>query len=454
MGAGPAALYLSILARLDRSDHEITLVERDPRGATYGWGVTYWPDTLAALERHDPVSAARIRDSSLIWGDGEAHVRGRIVRHAGDSGYAVGRHRLLEILSDRARELGVRIEYERELDAAAPLPDADLVVAADGMHSQVRSRHAREFGTRVTHGANRFLWLGTTKVFTTFGFSFVETPHGWIWCYAYGYTPSQSTCVVECSEATWRGLGFEGLGRDECLRLLEGHFSQFLEGHSLTSRGEPRWQSFRTVVNASWAHGNVVLIGDAAHTTHFSIGAGTALAFQDAIALARQLRTVPAGQSLGEALGAYERERMRALLPVQSAARLSAQWYENLPRYAALPPEQMFALLGQRHSPVLPHVPPRLYYALDQLVTQTRWLRPVKRRLGHGLSRVLQRRHLAPAARLPQQDTAARPVGRPDARTPGAGAEPAREGAGPTRPDAAPAGAAGSHFDGPPHQPQ
>ncbi|MFH8608829.1 FAD-dependent monooxygenase [Streptomyces sp. NPDC018029] len=396
VGGGPASLYLAVLAKLQDPSHEITVHERHAADACFGWGVTYWPDLLADLYAHDPESARLIEEQSVRWQGGFAHVGDRTTAHDGDPGHAIARHRLRTVLADRARSLGVRLEFGREIGGRADLPDADLVVAGDGARSRLRAEHADRFGTRVTTGANRFIWLGTTRVFTAFTFAFVETDHGWIWCYAYGFSAGHSTCVVECSATTWAALGFDRLGHGDALRLLEKLFADLLDGHELLGRRDiespAQWQAFPTVTNASWSYDGLVLIGDAAHTTHYSIGAGTTLALRDAMGLARALRTATAPAELPAALAAYERERKQALLSVQSAARHSAQWYENLPRYMGLEPHQMFALLGQRHSPLLPHVPPQLYFHLDQAVGRLQALRWLKQRLGPRLARTLQSR--------------------------------------------------------------
>lgn len=395
VGGGPASLYLAILAKLRDPAHEITVHERHPAGASHGWGVTFWPDLLAELRAQDPVSARAVEEQSVCWRGGFAYVGDRTVAHDGDVGHAIGRHHLRTILADRARELGVRLDFGTEIRGRADLPDADLVVAGDGAHSRLRTESAAHFGTRVTTGANRFVWLGTTRVFTAFTFSFVESEHGWIWCYAYGYSSGHSTCVVECSAATWSGLGLDRLDHGDALRLLEKLFAKMLDGHALLGRTDieshAQWQAFPTVTNETWSHGNLTLIGDAAHTTHYSIGAGTSLALRDAVCLARALESTGPAE-LPAALARYEQERKQALLPVQSAARHSAQWYENLPRYIGLEPRRMFALLGQRHSPLLPYVPPQLYYHLDQTVGRLPSLRRLKQRLGPRLARALQSR--------------------------------------------------------------
>ena len=390
VGGGPAGLYFSILMKLQDPDHDITVHERNPAGSTYGWGVTYWSSLLDKLHEGDPESARAVKENSVRWSDGVAHVGDRTTTHHGDEGFGIGRRQLLDLLAERARSLGVRVEYENEIADGDRLPDADLVVACDGVNSGVRERHLDHFGPEVGLGRNKYIWLGTTKVFDAFTFAFVDTPHGWIWCYAYGFSADHSTCVVECSPETWTGLGLDRADETEGLVRLQELFVKLLDGHRLIGRantgGSAQWLNFRTLTNRAWSHGNVVLLGDAAHTTHYSIGAGTTLALEDAIALAHSLRAEP---ELAPALVAYEKERKAELLSVQSAARHSAQWYESLPRYIGLPPAQMFALLGQRHSPLLPYVPPQLYYRIDRAAGQLEALRRLKRWLGPKVARTL-----------------------------------------------------------------
>ncbi|MFJ6699564.1 FAD-dependent monooxygenase [Streptomyces sp. NPDC091272] len=399
VGGGPAGLYFAILMKRQDPAHEVTVYERNAAGSTYGWGVTYWGGLLDRLRVCDPESAEAILAGSVRWSGGVAHVGGDTTVCDGDDGFAISRHRLLDILTERARALGARIEFEREWTPDDPLPDADLVVAGDGVRSALRDRFADHFRPRQAGGRNTYIWLGTTKRFDAFTFSFVETPHGWIWCYAYGFGADRSTFIVECSPETHRGLGLDTAPEADALALLERLFAQPLGGHPLMGRAEAdgriRWQTFRTLTNDRWHHGNLVLVGDAAHTTHYSIGAGTTLAIEDAIALAAAVHSEP---ERSEALRRYEQERKSALLATQSAARLSAQWYENLPRYIQLPPSRMFALLGQRHSPLLPHVPPQLYYHLDRAVGRLPALRDLKRRLGPRIGQLVQARTAAARA--------------------------------------------------------
>ncbi|MFG3510765.1 FAD-dependent monooxygenase [Streptomyces sp. NPDC047821] len=392
VGGGPAGLYFSILMKLRDPSHDVTVHERGPAGSTYGWGVTYWAGLLDTLHRHDPVSARAIGENSVRWSDGKAYVRDRTTVHHGDQGHGIGRRTLLALLTERAESLGVRVRFRDPVTDAPERLGADLVVAGDGVNSALRARHTGHFGTDVTAGRNTYVWLGTTKVFDAFTFAFVETAHGWIWCYGYRYAEDRSTCVVECAPDTWRGLGLHRASHTDCLALLQRLFAEPLDGHPLIGRphadGRARWQTFRTVTNRTWYRDNLVLIGDAAHTTHYSIGAGTTLALEDAIALTGALHTAPHTQA---ALARYERERRTALLAPQSAARYSARWYEDLPRYINLAPPQMFALLGQRHSPLLPYVPPQLYYRIDRAAERLETLRRFKRWLGPRVARTVGR---------------------------------------------------------------
>jgi anthraniloyl-CoA monooxygenase len=333
-GGGPAGLYLATLMKLRNKDHDITVIERNPAGVTYGWGVVFWDAVLHKLYNNDPESAREIRDSCSRWDDQEVHVRGKKTAYLGGYGFSIDRKRLLDILAMRAMDLGVNVQFEREVVDLFEFADADLIVGCDGVRSRVRQLYADHFQPNVEVGRNKYLWLGTHKVFDPFTFAFEKTSAGWIWFHAYRFNTETSTCIVECSPETWEGLGFDELGPDESIGLLEKIFESHLDGHSLINQtcsfGKMPWLNFEHISNKKWYQNNVVLIGDAAHTTHFTIGAGTKLALEDAIALAEKLHE---HKDLRAALKDYEEERRTTLLLVQHAARNSAEWFENIQCY-------------------------------------------------------------------------------------------------------------------------
>ncbi|MER6998137.1 FAD-dependent monooxygenase [Streptomyces sp. NPDC000410] len=357
MGAGPAGLYFAISAKLRDAGHQITVLERDPPLATYGWGVVYWEDLLDVLYRNDPESAREVSARSVLWQDQEIRVhgpRGEQTAYFGGYGYSLGRAALLELLARRARQLGVEIAYDRSVDDPARLPDADLVVAADGASSRIRQQRQNAFGTRVDPGRNYYIWLGTDRMFDSFVFSFEHTPAGWIWFHAYPSMPGISTCIVECPQETWHALDLGTREHDEGLRLLEKIFHSALDGHRLISsaRGAPaNWQRFAHVSNRTWYDGSTVLVGDAAHTTHFTLGSGTRLAVIDAITLADSLSATP---DLGAALDAYDRRRRAALHPLQGAARSSMAWFEQADHYLDRDAVAFAHAMSVRHAPQAP----------------------------------------------------------------------------------------------------
>jgi 2-polyprenyl-6-methoxyphenol hydroxylase-like FAD-dependent oxidoreductase len=383
VGGGPAGLYFAILMKRQDPNHDVTVYERNPEGVTYGWGVVFWDDLLESLDATDPDTARCLRDAAFGWTGQAVDVDGKAPLHVGGHGYGVGRQRLLDLLAARARHLGVRIEYEREIGEMAQLRTADLVVLADGVNSRLREQRHAWFQPTLVTGRNKYAWFGTTRLFRAFTFAFVESDAGWVWCHAYGFDDATSTFIVECSPETWTGLGFDRLGADESIPLLEQLFERQLDGHPLRAqtRGEGvvPWLNFRALTNEHWHDGNVVLMGDAAHTTHFTIGSGTKIALEDAIGLARALLDA---SDVNAALGAYERERRAAILQPQSEARFSARWFENVPRYIGFPPEQFFALLKERRSPLLPRVPPLRYYQLHRISESFPPLRRLRRWVG------------------------------------------------------------------------
>lgn len=382
VGGGPAGLYFALLMKLCDRGHDVTIFERNAAGSTHGWGVTFGEDLLAKLYECDPASAKAIDQATFRPASQVVEFQGRRVPHQGSCGRAINRQRLLDIMADRAQAAGVRIEFDREVLTPSRLPEADLIVACDGVNSRIRAA-VGAFGTDVRAGSNRYIWLGTDKVFESFTYAFVSTDSGWVWAYGYGVDAESSTFIVECSSQTWTALGFGTMPQEDGLALLEKLFEHQLNGHQLAGQfrhgANAPWLNFRTVTNRRWRDGNVVLTGDAAHTTHFTIGSGTTLAIEDAISLAGNLRR---NDRLTAALESYERQRRAALLRPQSDARFSARWFENISRYAGLEPHEFSALLHGRRSPLLPHVPPHLYYQLHHATQEVAVLRELRRRMG------------------------------------------------------------------------
>jgi len=341
IGAGPAGLYFAIAMKLLDPSSKIDIYERNKAGDTFGWGVVFSDQTMDNLSATDPESAQLIADSLAHWDDIEVHFKDAIERSGGHGFCGIGRKRLLSILQDRAVELGVNLHFEAEIDPAN-LPDADIVIAGDGINSRIRDQYADIFKPDIDVRANKFVWLGTHKVFDAFTFAFKETEHGWVWAHAYRFDDDLSTFIVECSEDTWRGLGFDQMDQDETSRACEALFADQLDGHKLMSNAKhlrgSAWLNFRRVLCETWTHNNIILLGDAAHTAHFSIGSGTKLAFEDAIMLAEVLTSKT--QPIAEGLKEYQEVRTVEVLKLQSAARNSTEWFETLDRYLDFEPKQ------------------------------------------------------------------------------------------------------------------
>jgi len=339
-GAGPGGLYLAISLKLRDPSLDVVVHERNRPDDTFGWGVVFSDQTLANLKANDPETAAIIEAAFVHWDDIDVHIHGRTIRSGGHGFAGIGRQRLLTILQDRARSLGVELRFEDEVADIRALP-ADVIVAADGLNSRVRNQNPEVFGVDIDVRTNKYIWLGTKQSFDAFTFAFVETPHGWIWAHAYQFEPGASTFIVECSEATWRSLGFDAMDQDQTCRAAEDLFADWLGGHALMSNARhlrgSAWLNFPRVACSNWRDGKVVLLGDAAHTAHFSIGSGTKLAFEDAIRLAE---TLTEADDLDAGLAAYESERRVEVLKLQSAARNSTEWFETIDRYVGLDPQQ------------------------------------------------------------------------------------------------------------------
>jgi anthraniloyl-CoA monooxygenase len=342
LGGGPAGLYFAIAMKHRDPSHEIVVVERNRPHDTFGWGVVLSDETLRNLSVSDPESAEAIRRAFVYWDDIAVFYRGTVTRSSGHGFCGVGRKRLLNILQDRAIDLGVTVRFETEFENADAFRDYDLIVAADGANSRIRSALAHVFKPDVDVRACKYIWLGTQQRFDeAFTFIFEETEHGWIWAHAYQFDGETATFIVECTEATWRRFGFDTMTHADTLAQCERVFAKNLGGHRLATNARhmrgSAWLNFRRVLCERWSYGNLVLIGDAAATAHFSVGSGTKLAMESAIALAEYLHTEP---TMGEALRRYEEERRTEVLRLQSAARNSTEWFEHVERYVHLDPVQ------------------------------------------------------------------------------------------------------------------
>ena len=338
LGGGPSGLYFAISMKLRHPDYDIEVYERHKAGDTFGWGVVFSDQTLENLQENDPKSAHDIANNFAHWDDIDVHFKDEVITTGGHGFVGIGRKRLLQILQDRAKELGITqvFEYEVEVDdIATRFKDADLIIASDGINSKVRTHYQEHFDVDIERRANKFVWLGTHKVFDAFTFIFKETEHGWVWAHAYRYDKETSTFIVECSEDTWAAIGFDDMSQDENSHYLEELFADHLDGHSLMSNAKhlrgSAWLNFNRVICNTWHYKNIVLLGDAAHTAHFSIGSGTKLGFEDAICLA----TVLDDKSLSteDALEQYKDVRNLEVLKIQNAARNSTEWFETLDRY-------------------------------------------------------------------------------------------------------------------------
>ncbi|MFJ9586476.1 bifunctional salicylyl-CoA 5-hydroxylase/oxidoreductase [Streptomyces acidicola] len=337
IGGGPGGLYAAaLLKRLDPS-REITVWERNAPDDTFGFGVVLSDETLGGIEHADPAVHEAMKAEFVRWDDIDIVHRG--IRHtSGGHGFAaLGRKRLLEILHERCHSLGVELRFHSEAPSPARLAETyDLVIAADGIHSATREAYAEAFRPSVTEHRCRYVWLAADFAFDSFRFEIAETEHGVMQLHGYPYAADASTVIVEMREEVWRAAGFAEADEQESVERCAKIFADALGGRPLRSN-KSTWTTFRTVVNEHWSHGNLVLLGDAAHTAHFSIGSGTKLAVEDALALAACLEEQP---SLADALTAYEAERRPVVASTQRAARASLEWFENLGFYLGQPSRQ------------------------------------------------------------------------------------------------------------------
>ncbi len=352
VGGGPGGLYLAILLRRQSHDVEVTVFERNTPADAYGFGVVFSDETLDHFEEADSESFQTLAGEFVRWGDIEVrHFSGSRIISGGHGFSALSRRRLLEILSERAVEVGADLRYSTEVSKLDEVGDADVVVGADGANSMVRAALLPYLDPRVDHRVNKYAWFGTPKRYHRFHFIFVDTPAGMVWAHVYPYSEEGSTFIVEMAPDTWRGLGFDatehhtfppGVSDEEALTRCQDLFANHLDGEQLLGNNS-KWLQFPAIDCARWHHGNVVLLGDAAHTAHFSVGSGTKLAMEDAISLAGSLA---ARSSVENAFVTYEQERRPAVDSLQRAAKASLEWFEGADRYRGMEPEQFtFSLL-------------------------------------------------------------------------------------------------------------
>ncbi|WP_431476942.1 bifunctional salicylyl-CoA 5-hydroxylase/oxidoreductase [Massilia eburnea] len=401
IGGGPAGLYFALLMKKQDPSHRIVVVERNRPYDTFGWGVVFSDQTLGNLVAADEKTAREILQSFNHWDDIDVFFKGQKVTSGGHGFCGIGRKRLLNILQQRCEELGVELVFETDVQDDQELAaryDADLVIASDGLNSRIRTRYEADFQPMIEARQCRFVWLGTSRKFDAFTFDFQQTEHGWFQAHIYQYDGETSTFIIETPESVWRAAGLDDMSQEDALAWCEQLFADRLEGHKLMSnaahlRGSSVWIKFPRIVCQQWVHWNdrvpVVLMGDAAHSAHFSIGSGTKLALEDAIELAR---CFAAHGDASAALAAYQQVRAVEVLKIQSAARNSMEWFENVQRYSAMEaPQFAYSMLtrSQRLSHENLRVRDKEYVA--------------------GFERWLAERAFAQAA-LPQPVAPARPV--------------------------------------------
>lgn len=352
VGGGPGGLYFAALAKQLGPEHDITVWERNAADDTFGFGVVFSDETLGGIEHADPVVHGLMEKEFAIWDDIDVQFRGEVITSGGHAFAAMGRKRLLEILQERCQELDVDVRFKTEApDVSTLKDDYDLVIAADGLNSAIRTTYAQHFEPSLDVRRCRYMWLGTDKVFEAFTFDVRETAHGVMQMHGYPFDEHGSTFIVEMNDEVWRRAGFEsndvgnfapGESDEKSIATVRELFADVLDGHEVLANNS-RWLSFTTVRNEHWVHDNVVLLGDSAHTAHFSIGSGTKLAMEDALSLAACLHET---DDIAAALSAYEEERKAVVLSTQRAAQASLEWFENIERYVHQEPLQfVFNLL-------------------------------------------------------------------------------------------------------------
>lgn len=332
-----------------RPDSEVTVVERNRADDTFGWGVVFSNETLGNFRQADPESFRRITESFSYWDNIDTYFKGKVIRSGGHGFCGIARRRLLQILQERCLELGVVLRFEHESEDLSEFAGADVIVAADGINSRIRGAHEDVFQPSIEPGKARFIWLGTTRHFEAFTFIIRDTEHGLFQVHAYPFDAATSTFIVETDPDTWRRAGLDTASVAESVAYLERLFAPELAGHRLMTN-KSSWINFRTIACKTWWHQNKVLIGDAAHTAHFSIGSGTKLAMEDAIALVAALQHHPG--DVPAALASYHEARWLDVAKLQRAARVSQAWFEDISRYKHMAPEQLVLSMMTRSKRV------------------------------------------------------------------------------------------------------
>ena len=357
IGGGPAGLYFGLLMKQLDPRHDITVVERNKPYDTFGWGVVFSDQTMDNMRQWDPATAATIQQAFNHWDDIELKFKGRTLRSGGHGFVGIGRKKLLNILQARCEELGVKLQFETEVNSDADFPDADLIIASDGINSKIRNQYAAVFKPDIVTRPNRYIWLGTQRLYDAFTFVFEKTEHGWFQAHIYKFDENTTTYIVETPEHVWKAHGLDQADMEESIAFCEKLFADDLQGHKLMTNARhlrgSAWLNFQRVVCEQWSHFNgrahVVLMGDAVHTAHFAIGSGTKLAIEDAIELTRQFKQLgDTPERIPQVLERYQALRRIDVLRLQNAAWNAMEWFEVVgERYAdQLPPEQfMYSML-------------------------------------------------------------------------------------------------------------
>ncbi|OLP53118.1 salicylyl-CoA 5-hydroxylase [Rhizobium rhizosphaerae] len=357
IGGGPAGLYFALLMKKLHPDHHVTVVERNRPYDTFGWGVVFSDQTMASMQVWDQESAAEIKQAFNHWDDIEVLFKGTRQRTSGHGFVGIGRKKLLNILQARCEALGVELTFETDVDSDLDFPDADLIIASDGLNSKIRRKYAEIFEPDLVVRPNRYIWLGTNKLFDAFTFDFRKTDHGWFQAHIYKFDENTSTFIVETTETAYEAHGLGRMSQQESIDFCQSLFAETLEGAELMTNARhlvgSAWLNFSRLICGKWSHFNgrshVVLMGDSAHTAHFAIGSGTKLAIDDAIELANQFNKAGHDKArIAEVLKTYEEIRRVDVARIQNAARNAMEWFEVVgDRYAdTLPPEQfMYSML-------------------------------------------------------------------------------------------------------------